>query len=284
MTEATIPASRATVSPVREVLNQPPPLEPIDLFAADAALTESVAQFDAGWAEQRLGALGALAGSSEAREHGRRAERNEPRLLTHDRFGRRIDEVELDPSWHWLLRQAVEHEVHSLPWTAPQPGAHVVHAASVMLWMNANSGVLVPVQMTYSVVPVLREVAPEIAAEWEPRLTTSDYSSCEFVGLGMTERQGGSDVRANVTQAIPIGDGEYELTGHKWFCSYPPCAAFLVLAQAPGGLSCFLVERGSGVEFQRLKDKLGYARSHPPSSSCAPRRLASSVRRVAGSA
>ncbi len=126
-----------------------------------------------------------------------------------------------------------------------------------MLWSNANAGVMCPVSMTYAAVPALRESAPELSAEWEPRLISIDYEHGALAGMAMTERQGGSDVRANITRADPLGDGWYELNGHKWFCSYPPCAVFLVLAQAPEGLSCFLVERGPGMEFQRLKDKLG---------------------------
>ena len=199
-----------------------------------------------------------MAGSVEALEHSRRAERNAPILRTHDRYGRRIDEVELDPSWHWLLRGAVEREVHSLPWRdGTAPGAHVVRAALFMLWGHTNAGVMCPVSMTYAAVPALRDGALELAAEWEPRLTLPDYDLGALAGMAMTERQGGSDVRANITRAEPAGDGSYELHGHKWFCSYPPCDVFLVLAQAPGGLTCFLVERGPGMEFQRLKDKLG---------------------------
>ena len=132
------------------------------------------------------------------------------------------------------------------------------------LWSNANDGVMCPVSMTYAAIPALRDGAPELAAEWEPRLTSTDYEHGALAGMAMTERQGGSDVRANITRAEPAGDGVYEIHGHKWFCSYPPCDVFLVLAQAPAGLSCFLVERGPGMEFQRLKDKLG-TRSLPSS-------------------
>jgi putative acyl-CoA dehydrogenase len=244
-------------SPAREVLNQSVPLEPFDHYGADVALQEAVQRYGGGWGEARLSALGRLAGLPETREHGRRAERNEPVLRTHDRFGNRVDEVELDPSWHHLLRTAIEHDCHALAWREPQPGAAVVRAALFMLWSNANAGVMCPVSMTHAVVPALRDAAPELAAEWEPRLTAPDYERGAIAGMAMTERQGGSDVRANITRAEPAGDGEYELVGHKWFCSYPPCDIFLELAQAPGGLSCFLVDRGPGMEFQRLKDKLG---------------------------
>jgi len=251
-------------NPAREVVNQAPPLQPVNLFEIDLALREALEREGGGWATARAQEVGEAAGSVEAFEHSRRAERNVPILRTHDRYGNRIDEVELDPSWHALLRGAVQREIHSLPWCSPRPGAHVARAALFMLWSNANAGVMCPVSMTYAAVPALRDGAPELAAEWEPRLTDSSYERGALAGMAMTERQGGSDVRANITRAEPLGDGVYELHGHKWFCSYPPCDVFLVLAQAPAGLSCFLVERGPGMEFQRLKDKLG-TRSLPSS-------------------
>ncbi len=250
--------------PAREVLNQAPPLQPANFFELDLPLREALDREGGGWGADLAHEAGATAGTVEAREHSRRAERNEPRLTTHDRYGNRIDEVELDPSWHWLLGGAVRRGIHSLPWRQPGPGAHVVRAALFTLWSNANDGVMCPVSMTYAAVPALRDGAPELAAEWGPRLTATDYEDGALAGMAMTERQGGSDVRANITRAEPAGDGRYELHGHKWFCSYPPCDVFLVLAQAPHGLSCFLVERGPGMEFQRLKDKLG-TRSLPSS-------------------
>src|SRR3954454_4197867 len=246
-----------------EVANQSIPFEDVDLLAADVPLQEALEREGGGWAIDRVRDAGVVAGSAEAQEHGRRAERNEPRLLTHDRFGHRIDQVDLDPSWHWLLRGAVEREIHALPWRDPRPGAHVARAALELLWTQADAGVMCPVSMTYSAVPALR-ADPALAREWEPRLTLPDYERGALCGMAMTEKQGGSDVRANVTRAEPVGDGWWELHGHKWFCSYPPCAVFLVLAQAPAGLSCFLLERGAGMEFQRLKDKLG-TRSLPSS-------------------
>jgi putative acyl-CoA dehydrogenase len=258
--------------PAREVLNQPPPLEPLNLFESDLALQEALEREGGGWGLDRAREAGEVAGSTETLEHSRQAERNLPILRTHDRYGNRIDQVELDPGWHWLLRGAIEREIHGLPWRSEKVGGHVVRAALFTLWGNANDGVMCPVSMTYAAVPALRESAPGLAAEWEPRLTLPDYERGALAGMAMTERQGGSDVRANITRAEPVdgGDGEraagdlYELHGHKWFCSYPPCDAFLVLAQAPGGLSCFWVERGHGMEFQRLKDKLG-TRSLPSS-------------------
>ncbi|MGH2905202.1 MAG: acyl-CoA dehydrogenase family protein [Solirubrobacterales bacterium] len=247
-----------------EVFNQSVPLEPINHYLADTPLQEAVAREGAEWATDRLVALGAIAGSAETREHSRRAERNEPTLLTHDRFGNRIDQVELDPSWHELLKTGIEHQTHSLPWRDYRDGAHAARAALFGTWSHANGGVMCPISMTHAVIPPLRNNAPEIAAEWEDRLTMPDYANGAIAGMAMTEKQGGSDVRANTTEARPAGGDEYELWGHKWFCSYPPCDVFLVLAQAPGGLSCFFVERGEGMEFQRLKDKLG-TRSLPSS-------------------
>src|SRR5215216_1690540 len=247
-----------------DVSNQSVPFEDVNLFETDPALKEALEREGAGWAIDRARDTGAVAGSAEAQEHGRRAERNEPRLRTHDRYGHRIDQVELDPSWHWLLKVGVERELPSLPWRDPQPGAHVVRGGLFMLWSQAESGVMCPISMTYAAVPALRKNA-ELAAEWEPRLTMPDYERGSLSGMAMTEKQGGSDVRANTTRAEPAGDGTYEITGHKWFCSYPPCDVFLTLAQAPGGLSCFLFEgRDPGFRIQRLKDKLG-TRSLPSS-------------------
>ncbi len=255
---------RPATDPARTVFNQPPPLQPINLFDADLPLQEALVREGGEWGVKRAKEAGEAAGSQQALEQSRRAERNAPILRTHDRYGNRIDEVELDPSWHALLRGAIEREIAALPWREQRSGAHVVRAGLFMLWSNANSGVMCPVSMTHAAVPALRESAPELAAQWEPRLTRPDYERGALAGMAMTERQGGSDVRANTTQAHPIGDGAYELHGHKWFCSYPPCDVFLVLAQAPRGLSCFLIERGRGMEFQRLKDKLG-TRSLPSS-------------------
>jgi putative acyl-CoA dehydrogenase len=239
-------------------VNQSVPFENVDLFAGDPALREALEREGAGWASERVREAGLVAASAEAQAHSRRAERNEPRLVTHDRFGTRVDQVELDPSWHWLLDGAVSRGIASGPWADPRPGAHVARAALEFVWTHANAGVMCPVSMTYSAVPALR-VDPALAGEWEPRLAAG-----ALCGMAMTEKQGGSDVRANITRAEPAGDGWYELTGHKWFCSYPPCEIFLVLAQTDAGLSCFVLERGPGMEFQRLKDKLG-TRSLPSS-------------------
>src|SRR3954451_21147616 len=253
-----------------EVLNQAPPITPYNVFDADRAMTEALERevMAAGGARgsglDRVRDAGELAGSRQALEHSERCERNEPRLRTHDRYGNRMDEVELDPSWHWSLRQAIEREIHSLPWRDPQPGAHTVRAALFVVWSQVGSGVMCPVSMTYAAIPPLRQNA-ELAAEWEPRLTRPSYDDGALAGMAMTEKQGGSDVRANTTRAEPQSDGSYEITGHKWFCSYPTCDVFLTLAQAPAGLSCFLFEgRDPGFRIQRLMDKLG-TRSLPSS-------------------
>jgi putative acyl-CoA dehydrogenase len=258
----------STADPAREVRNQPPPLQDVDLLALDRGLAEGLEREGGGWGIDAVREAGVVAGSAQAAEHARRAERNEPRLQSYDRYGARVDEVELDPSWHWLLGGAVTRGIHSLPWNAAtRPGAHVVRAAMFMLWSSADAGVMCPVSMTYAAVPALRDGAPALAAIWEPMLTDTDYARGALAGMAMTERQGGSDVRANLTRATADGDDGYLLDGHKWFCSYPPCRVFLVLAQtdgAGGHPSCFLVERGPGMEFQRLKDKLG-TRSLPSS-------------------
>src|SRR3954451_14088950 len=185
-------------------MNQSVPLEDVDFLALDPALGEALSREGAGWAVDRVAEAGRVALSAEAQAHGRRAERNEPRLLTHNRFGERIDQVELDPSWHWLLDGAVARQIHALPWADPRPGAHAARAALELMWTQANAGVMCPISMTYSAVPALR-VDPELAAEWEPRLLAG-----ELCGMAMTEKQGGSDVRANTTGAEPAGDGWWE--------------------------------------------------------------------------
>ena len=255
---------RSTSSDTHAVENQAPPLVPYNVFEADTTLREAVEREGGGWGVDRLRDTGEVAGSVETLEHSERSERNEPVLRSHDRYGNRIDEIDLDPSWHWLLRQAIEREIHCLPWRDPQPGGHVVRGALMFVWSQTDSGVMCPVSMTYSVIPALRE-EPALAEEWEPRLMRPSYADGALAGMAMTEKQGGSDVRANTTRAEPVGDGEYEITGHKWFCSYPSCDMFLTLAQAPAGLSCFLFESSDpGFRIQRLKEKLG-TRSLPSS-------------------
>ncbi len=253
-----------------EVTNQPPPLAGYDVFGADAALGEAAAREGAAWATDELHELGRLAGSEAWQEEGRRAEANRPVLRTHDRYGNRIDLVDYHPAYHRLMGTAVEHGLHAAPWADERPGAHVARAAKVITWYQVDGGHICPISMTYSVVPALRH-APEVAAEWEPRLTSRVYDPAHrpaadkggaTCGMAMTEKQCGSDVRANTTVARSDGDG-FRLTGHKWFCSAPMSDGFLMLAQAPGGLSCFWVPRftpdgaRNPIAIQRLKDKLG---------------------------
>src|SRR3954464_15551474 len=241
-----------------EVVNQPPPFLGVNAFEADPALQEALAREGGAWGVDRARDLGALTLSEEADEHRRRAQRNVPILHQHDRFGHRVDQVEYDPSMLWLLRQGIERELSSLPWRDPQPGAHVVRAALFYLYNGLDTGPCCPISINYAATPTLRRGDPEIAAEYEPRITLPDFDRYAQVGMVMTEKQGGSDLRANTTVAEPVGDGWYELTGHKWFCTHPVFEVFLTLAQTPGGIACFVAERPHpGFKLQRLKDKLG---------------------------
>lgn len=254
-----------------EVLNQPPALADVDLFTTDRALREAVEREGAGWASKPVSAYGRWLGSMEALEYGTLANAYPPVLHTHDRFGHRRDEVEFHPAWHTLMRMAVEHGVHSSPWANPRAGAHAARAAAAMLASECEAGHVCPISMTYACVPVIHREA-DLAREWEPRIFSTSYDASfqpatgkagVLIGMAMTEKQGGSDVRANTTRAEPAGGGEYILNGHKWFCSAPMCDAFLVLAQAPGGLTCFFLPRWTPdgrrnpFHLQRLKSKLG---------------------------
>jgi putative acyl-CoA dehydrogenase len=258
-----------------EVFNQPPPLQDYNPFDADRPLAEALRREGAEWAEDRVRELAAVCGSRQTIEWGFEANERKPVLKTHDRYGHRVDEVEFDSSWHELMRIGVGSGLHALPWREPGPGATVARAAMFIQLMQAESGVCCPISMTYSAIPALR-MQPEIAQEWEPRLLSLDYDerfvpaegkSGALCGMAMTEKQGGSDVRANTTTATPLNGGgpgaEYEIVGHKWFCSAPMCDAFLVLAQTESGLSCFLMPRWTPdgernpFHIQRLKDKLG---------------------------
>jgi putative acyl-CoA dehydrogenase len=252
--------------------NQPPPLVGYNLLDADAPLLESLEREGGSWAFDLVHDLGALAGTEQAIEWGFQANDNPPQLRTHDRFGERIDEVDFHPAWHELMKVAVGHGLHALPWREPRAGAHAARAAAFYVWSQVEGGHGCPVSMTYAAVSTIRK-SPALARQWEPLMTTLDYdpglrpSTAKkgvLFGMAMTERQGGSDVRTNTTRAVPAGDdGGYLLTGQKWFCSAPMCDAFLVLAQAPGGLSCFLLPRvlpdatRNRFHIQRLKDKLG---------------------------
>ncbi len=253
-----------------EVTNQVPPLTGHDTMT-HPALLEGLHREGAGWAEPDVRRLGLLGASEPAQEWGRLANEHPPVLRTHDRYGNRIDEVEYLPEYHELMRTAVGEGLHGAPWVDGRTGAHVARAAKMLAWGSADAGHLCPVSMTYAVVPALR-TTPELAAQYEPLLTNLSYDPGLrapltkhglIAGMSMTEKQGGSDVRANTTRAVPAGDGTFRLTGHKWFTSAPMSDLFLTLAQAPGGLSCFLVPRvlpdGTRNEMclQRLKDKLG---------------------------
>jgi putative acyl-CoA dehydrogenase len=267
---------RPSAATTHEVFNQPPPLDSYNVFEADQVLAEALRREGADWAEGEASELGAICGRPDVIAQGVQANENPPRLRTHDRFGNRIDEVEFHPAWHELMRLGISQGLHASPWLDPRPGAHVARAAKFILLSQVEAGVGCPISMTYSVIPAIRK-QPELAREWEPRFMSRSYDGERLVpapdkrgalcGMAMTEKQGGSDVRANTTMATPLNGGgagaEYELTGHKWFCSAPMCDAFLVLAQADGGLSCFLLPRfdpgGERNRFhiQRLKDKLG---------------------------
>ncbi|WP_067831755.1 isovaleryl-CoA dehydrogenase [Actinomadura kijaniata] len=252
-----------------EVFNQVPPLEGHDV-ADDAALLDGLDREGAGWAAAEVHELGRLAGTARAQEWGRLANEYPPVLRTHDRRGHRVDEVEFHPAWHELMTVAVTHGLHGAPWADAREGAHVARAAKFYAW-RVDAGHGCPVSMTYAAVPALRQ-APELAARYEPLLTRSEYDfglrapltkNALLAGMSMTEKQGGSDVRANTTEATPRPDGTYRLVGHKWFTSAPMCDVFLTLAQAPGGLTCFLVPRVlpdgalNPLRLMRLKDKLG---------------------------
>ncbi|RRV06234.1 DNA alkylation response protein [Pseudomonas sp. v388] len=257
-----------------QVTNQPPPLDGANLYRIDLPLQEWTRRFAAQWAASRMDAYGALAGGP-LMEAGFLANRNKPVFASHDRYGNRVDLIEFHPAYHQLMATAIEHGIASLPWTDPQPGAHVARAALSYLHTQAEPGTGCPLTMTFASVPALR-LQPDLAETWLPKILSTRYDPRNIaiahkhgatIGMAMTEKQGGTDVRANTTRAYPVGAGgpgqAYELVGHKWFCSAPMCDAFLVLAQTDKGLSCFLMPRhrpdDTRNEFyiQRLKDKLG---------------------------
>ncbi|MEV5311860.1 acyl-CoA dehydrogenase family protein [Streptomyces sp. NPDC052610] len=268
VTAQTVTARTATT---HTVTNQPPPLTPYDA-SEDAALLEGLRREGAGWAEADLRRLGLRAGSEQAQEWGDLANRHEPVLRTHDRYGHRVDEVDFHPAWHHLMEVAVTEGLAGAPWADDRPGAHVARTAGGLVWGHAEAGHGCPTSMTYAAVPALRRT-PELAEVYEPLLTSREYDPGLRIpaekrgllaGMGMTEKQGGSDVRTNTTTATPTAEpGVYTLRGHKWFTSAPMCDVFLVLAQAPEGLSCFLVPRvlpdgtRNAFRIQRLKEKLG---------------------------
>ncbi len=271
-------SSRPTPHLTHEVANQPPPRTDVDEYATNVVLAEAVQRHDASWAGQELGVVGRLVGSSAFQHDADLANKHVPTLQPFDRWGRRVDHVEYHPAYHRIIADAVGHGAHTGAWAQPRPGANVARAASFMLFSQVEPGHACPVSMTHAAVPSLA-LQPDVAAQWLPRLFARSYDPAldtaakpsALFGMAMTEKQGGSDVRANTTVAVPVGPGgpgaEYRLTGHKWFCSAPMSDAFLVLAQAKGpageGLSCFLLPRvlpdGTRNVFriQRLKDKLG---------------------------
>lgn len=257
-----------------EVTNQPPSLDGANLWRIDLPLQQWALRYGAGWAQARIDTYGALAGGA-LMAAGFAANRHKPVFNSHDRYGHRLDLVEFHPAYHELMRTAVEHGLPSLPWVQPQPGAHVARAAMTYMHTQAEAGSGCPLTMTFACVPALR-LQPDLAEQWLPKVLALEYDPRNVgmahkagvtIGMAMTEKQGGTDVRANTTRAFPVGapgPGQaYELVGHKWFCSAPMCDAFLTLAQTEHGLSCFLLPRhrpdDSRNQFyiQRLKDKLG---------------------------
>jgi putative acyl-CoA dehydrogenase len=252
-----------------DVVNQAPARAGLNEYLVNPALAEAVARYGAGWADGTLTTVGELVGRADFQRDAELANTSPPVFSSHDRWGHRVDAVDFHPGYHRVIGAAVEHGAHTSCWSDPRPGAHVARAATFMLFAQVEAGHACPVSMTHAVVPSLR-FTPSLAGEWLPRVYSRDYDpelrpgkTSALFGMAMTEKQGGSDVRANSTTAIDVGDGTWRLTGHKWFCSAPQSDAFLVLAQAPGGLSCFLVPRvlpgGDRNVFrvQRLKDKLG---------------------------
>ena len=263
-----------------EVLNQGRALENYNAYAYNLPLQEAVRTQGADWAQDWLLARGAEVGSAEWIEHGRLANVNPPQPKLFDRYGNRRDEVEFHPSWHECLGWLKRHGCDTGPWAEPKPGAHVARAAAYVMFAEIECGSLCPTTMTYGAVPVLRHV-PEIAREWMPKILSREYDrrfipaaqkGGVLIGMGLTEKQGGSDVRANTTRAEQVssatraedsGNGNWRLTGHKWFLSAPMCDAFLVTAQSAKGLSCFFVPRWTPdgrlneIRIQRFKDKLG---------------------------
>ncbi len=253
------------------VENQPPPFVGHNLYLIDLALCEAVRHEAGDWLEQRAVTLGAVVGSERILQLGEQANHSTPELVSFDRYGRRLDEVRFHPSYHTLMALAMEHRLHDLPWTVDLPARHVAHAALLALFAQAEAGTMCPIDMTYAAVPTLR-AQPDVVSPWLEKLIGGHYDpvlrpivekSGITLGMAMTEKQGGSDVRANTTRARHLGGHNYSLVGHKWFCSAPMSDGFLTLAQADGGLTCFLVPRitptgeRNAIYLMRLKDKLG---------------------------
>jgi putative acyl-CoA dehydrogenase len=272
----TSPPTRA-LAETHEITNVARELVDCNLFQTDVALRAGCVREGAGWAQNELEAFGRIAGAAETLEAGHLANKFIPEFDTHDRFGHRVDLVRYHPAYHAFMKSSIEHGLHSSPWTDPRPGAHVARAAKFYMQSQAEAGHGCPITMTFASIPALRHQA-DVFAQWAPRIMARHYDPRNVpaeqkqgltIGMAMTEKQGGSDVRANSTRAYPIAGGgpgtAYELVGHKYFVSAPMCDAFLVLAQAPGGLSCFLLPRWrpdgtkNPMQIQRLKKKMGNA-------------------------
>ena len=270
------PPPHETGHRTHDVVNQPPARAGIDEYATNRPLVEAVAAFAAGWANERLSEVGRLVGSAGFQRDADLANTHPPVLRTHDQWGHRIDAVDYHPAYHRIIGEAIAAGAHTSAWAEPRPGANVARAATFMLFAQVEPGHACPVSMTHSAIPTLR-LNPQLAAAWEPRALSRTYDprlgdphkASAILGMSMTEKQGGSDVRANTTRAVPVGErgtgsgGHHRLTGHKWFTSAPMSDGFFSLAQGPGGLSCFFLPNlrpdGSrnAIRIQRLKDKLG---------------------------
>ncbi len=267
--------STAYWAETHEIENQSVPLEDYNLFSADIALQEAVKREGADWAIADLSRFGAEMGSAEWIELGHQANQNKPELYTHDRYGRRTDEVRFHPAYHRFMQKSIEEGIHSSHWTDPKPGAHTARAAKSYMMSQNEAGHGCPITMTSAAIPALKHQT-ELYDQWAAKVMAREYDYRNIshtekngltIGMAMTEKQGGSDVRRNSTRAVPVGEGgpgqAYELVGHKYFVSAPMCDAFLVLAQAPGGLSCFLLPRWrpdgtkNPLQIQRLKNKMG---------------------------
>jgi putative acyl-CoA dehydrogenase len=261
----------ATLLQTHEVTNQPSEFAGRNLYRIDTALREAVLREAGPWLDARMDALGADLGSERMLELGETANRFPPELVTFDRYGRRVDEARFHPAYHELMALAMRHEIHDIAWKTDEPGAHVAHLALAGMFTEVEAGTMCPINMTYAAVPALQAHA-DVAQPWLDRLIGGSYDAPLrpiadkagiTLGMAMTEKQGGSDVRANTTRAERSDDGSHRLTGHKWFCSAPMSDGFLTLAQTKGGLSCFLVPRvapdgtRNAIHVMRLKDKLG---------------------------
>lgn len=269
------PTVESVFAETHSVENQPHPLENYNSYLSDVALQDAVQREGGTQFAAELSAFGQLTGSASVIEWGFQANQNKPTFRTHDRYGRRVDEVDFHPAYHKLMETAIVNGIHALPWTETRKGKNLYRAALFYMQSQVEAGHGCPITMTFAAIPTIRK-QESIAKQWEPLITSRIYDSRNIpahekngvtIGMAMTEKQGGSDVRANTTRAFPVGhrgSGEmYELVGHKYFVSAPMCDAFLVLAQAEGGISCFLVPRWrpdgtkNPIQIQQLKNKMG---------------------------